>query len=498
MTTTNAAVRRYGHFIDGAWTDAATTSTITRRSPASGRLVAEFAEGTADDAKGAIAAARVAFDAGPWRRMTGADRGGALHSVAERIRGAAGRLARIEVEESGKTIRTARGDIQGAATHFEHAAGLAGQLHGETFNNLGDSLTGLNMREPVGVVGMIIPWNFPALILTQKLPYALAAGCSVVIKPSEITSGTACEIVAFCAEAGIPPGVVNMVTGTGSVVGQAIAESHQVDMVSFTGSTAVGRSVIAASAGNTKRLSLELGGKAATIVFADADLEDALDGVLFSITFNQGECCVSGTRLLVESSIADGFLARLVERAQRLRVGDPFDESTDIGALIHEEHLQKVLDMVAAGHEDGARLLTGGKRLTGRAFDAGNFIAPTIFDGVAPEARIFQQEIFGPVLSVTRFHGVEEAIGLANDTVYGLANSVWTKNVDTALTVARGLESGTVWVNTAIDGAPQLPLGGYKQSGYGREAGQMGMEEFTNVKSIQIRTGKRTPFYPVA
>ena len=487
-------VRQYGHHIGGRSFPA--QETIERFSPSTGELTATFAAGTADDVDRAVRAARAAFDDGAWSGLPGAERGRLLTEVARRIRQDSERLALIEVAETGKTIRTARGDILGAAGHFENAAGLAWQLRGESYDNLGPDLTAVNVREPVGVVGLIVPWNFPALILAQKLPYALAAGCTAVVKPAETTSGTACEIATLCGEVGIPDGVVNVVTGYGPVAGQALTEHADVDYVSFTGSTASGRRVVAASAGNLKRLALELGGKAATVVFADADLEDAVDGALFAITFNGGECCVSGTRLLIQSPVADAFLAELVRRAAALRVGDPYDESTDVGALIHPQHLERVLDYVRQGTEDGATLLTGGHRLTTEGRDAGQFLAPTIFDRVRPDARIFQEEIFGPVLSVTRFDTVEEAIALANDTVYGLANSVWTSDLRTAHRVSRKLRSGTVWINTTIDGAPQLPLGGYKQSGYGREAGQLGMEEFTNVKSIQTRTGSRTPAYP--
>lgn len=494
-TSTSATpARRYQHFIDGRW-EPGTGETIERRSPATGALVAHFAAGDADTTNRAIAAARHAFDHSGWPHVDGADRGRLLSAVANRIRSHHERLSHIEAEETGKSIRVARADITGVIGHFESAAGLAAGLHGESFE-LGADFTAVILREPAGVAGLIVPWNFPALILSQKLPYALAAGCTTVIKPSEATSGTACEIARLCQEAGLPPGVVNVVTGLGGVVGQAITESNDVDLVSFTGSTASGRKVIAASAGNIKRLSLELGGKAATIVFADADLEDAVDGALFAITFNQGECCVSGTRLLVQDSVADAFVDALVQRARTLAVGDPLAEGTDVGALIHEEHLNSVLGHIATGEEDGATLRTGGQRVHPAGCEDGFFLAPTVFDHVSPQARIFQHEIFGPVLSVTRFATPDDAIDLANDTIYGLANSVWTKNIDTAHYVSRRLRSGTVWVNTTIDGSPQLPLGGYKQSGYGREAGRIGLEEFTNVKTVQTRLGKRTPAYP--
>lgn len=491
--TTVDTVRRYGHFIGGSWRGAATQ--IDRRSPVNGKLVATFAEGTAEDVDAAVDAARAAFDGSDWPTLPGVERARLLHTVADAIRRDTDRLALIEVAETGKTIKTARSDLEGTANHFEFAAGLATTVHGESWDNLGSDLAAVNVREPVGVAALIVPWNFPALILAQKLPYALAAGCTVVIKPAETTSGTACELVRLCHEAGVPAGVVNLVTGYGPVAGQALTEHMDVDFVSFTGSTASGRRVVEASAGNLKRLSLELGGKAATIVFNDAELDDAVDAALFAITFNQGECCVSGTRLLVQSEIADDFVHELVSRARRLRVGDPYDEDTDIGALIHEQHLDRVLGFIKAGVEDGATLRTGGARIGEDASD-GTFLAPTVFDHVSPTARIFTEEIFGPVLSVTRFDTTDEAIELANAVTYGLANSVWTKNIDTAHQVTRRLRSGTVWVNTTIDGAPQLPLGGYKQSGYGRETGQHGMEEFTNLKSIQTRIGRRTPAYP--
>jgi acyl-CoA reductase-like NAD-dependent aldehyde dehydrogenase len=481
----DSPVRRYTHVIGGVDVPGS-GDPIERRNPATGALVAQFAGGTEADAEAAIAAARTAFDATGWASTPGLERGRILHRISERIREEVELLARIEVEETGKPIRLARGDIAGAADHFEYAAGLAAQLSGEFFA-LADDFTAVNVREPVGVVGLIVPWNFPALILAQKLPHALAAGCTVVVKPSELTSGTACEIVRICREAGVPDGVVNLVTGLGPVVGQAITESPYVDFVSFTGSTASGRKVLAASAGNLKRLSLELGGKAASIVFADADLDRAVEGALFAVTFNQGECCVSGARLLVEDTIADEFVVRLTEAAQQLKVGDPLDETTDIGALIHQGHLDSVLRYVAVGQEQGAELLLGGRRLDDDGQGAGLFVGPTLLDRVEPTAQVFQEEIFGPVLSITRFGTVQEAVDLANDTIYGLANSVWTGSPDTAHRVSRGLKSGTVWVNTTIDGAPQLPLGGYKQSGYGREAGKHGLEEFTNVKSIQTR-----------
>jgi acyl-CoA reductase-like NAD-dependent aldehyde dehydrogenase len=493
MTTITTEVRDHGHLI-GSRELNANGPRIDRHSPGTGALVARFAEGTAADADAAIAAAREAFDDGPWPHLSGAERARVLLSVAAAIRDRREELARIDAEEVGKPIRLARGDIDGAAGHFEYAAALAQELHGDAYSNMGAPYLGVVLREPVGVAGLIIPWNFPGLIYGQKVPYALAAGCAVVVKPSELTSGTALEMTRLAAAAGVPDGVVNVVTGYGVPVGQALVESPDVDFVSFTGSTATGRRIAEAAAPSHKRVSLELGGKGASVVFADADLEDAIDGALFAVFFNSGECCVAGSRLLVQDSIADELLDRLAERAGRLRVGPPLDESAEVGALIHEAHAEKVLGYVESARREGARLLTGGARMGGE-HAGGVFVEPTVFDEVRTDMTVFREEIFGPVLSAIRFRDVDEAIALANDTSYGLGNSVWTKDIDKALRMTRGLRSGTVWVNTTLDAGPQMPFGGVKASGYGREMGRAGLEEYTELKSCVIRTGKREPFY---
>ncbi|MCW2953140.1 MAG: sorbosone dehydrogenase [Conexibacter sp.] len=492
MSAITADVRTYGHLIGGE--EKPVEQLIDRVSPGTGQLVARFADGTVADAQQAIAAARAAFDDGPWRHTTGAERSRILLDLAAAIRERREQLALLDAEEVGKPIHLARGDIDGTIGHFEYAAALAQQLHGDVHTNLGPNYTGLTMREPVGVAGLIVPWNFPALIYSQKVPYALAAGCAVVVKPSEFTSSTAIEMTRLAAEVGVPAGVINVVTGYGMPVGQTLVDSPDVDFVSFTGSTATGQRVATGAAKTTKRVSLELGGKGATIVFEDADLDDAIDGALFAVFFNTGQCCVSGSRLLVQESIADEFLARLTRRAKELHVGPPTDEDARLGALIHEQHAEKVLGLIESAKQEGATLLTGGRRLEGELSD-GVFVEPTIIDGVRPDMRVFREEIFGPVLCAIRFRDAEEAIALANDTTYGLANAVWTKNIDTAMRLSHALRSGTVWVNTTIDGGPQLPIGGVKGSGYGREAGQAGLEEFTELKGCLIHTGKRVPYY---
>jgi acyl-CoA reductase-like NAD-dependent aldehyde dehydrogenase len=419
-----------------------------------------------------------------------------LGRVAELIDRDAAELASLDAEETGKPIRLAEGDIAGAAGLWRYAASLALTISGSTYTSNGPDFTGLVLREPIGVVGLIVPWNFPALILSQKLPFALAAGCTAVVKPSELTSSSAQHLMRLASEVGMPQGVIGMVVGDGRA-GQAIAEAEGIDLVSFTGSTATGRRVIAASAGNIKKLSLELGGNAANVVFADADLEDAAAGVVFGVNFNNGECCVSQPRLLVEDSIADEFVAEVARQTRMLRVGQPMDRTTDVGALIHAGHLQKVTSYIGGAAGEGGEVIVGGSRLTEGALARGQFVAPTVIDRVGPESAAFQDEIFGPVLTVTRFHDQDEAVRLANGVQYGLANSLWSKNVDTVLQVAKRLKSGTVYANTTIDAPPQMPFGGYKASGVGREMGQAGFEEFTELKSVNIRTGKRAGSFAI-
>jgi len=486
--------RNYRQFIGGRFVDGAGTGMIERRSPADGRLVARCAEGTPVDVDRAVEAARAAFEEGPWPRLSGLERAEVLNRLADLIRDSRERLARIEVEEAGKPIRFARGDIDGAVGLTRYAASLAMQMAGSVHTNIGAGRTALVMREAVGVVALVTPWNFPALILSQKVPFALAAGCTVVLKPSEFTSGSAFEIAALAAEAGVPPGAFNVVSGYGATVGDHLVAHPGIDFVSFTGSTRTGSRVVANTARHLVKSSVELGGKSANIVFADADLDAAVDGALTGVFFNNGECCVAGSRLFVHAPVADAFIARVVERSRRLKVGDPFDEDTDIGALIDAAHLAKVAGLVRTGIAEGAALVLGGN-IT--AAGGGHFHEATIFDRVEPGMTIFREEIFGPVLSVTRFETLDDAVRLANDTRYGLSNYVWSKDIDTVLTVARRLRSGWVQANTVIDGAPQLPLTGVKGSGFGYEMGEAGFEEFTQLKTLLIHSGPRVPVFPV-
>lgn len=496
MLTNTSNVREYKNLINGEWvTSSDSKETIERRSPATGKVVAQYPAGTKEDTLKAISMAKDAFEHGPWPRISGLERSRVLNRLAQLVRENLERLAIIEVEEVGKPIREARADIEGCIGQIEYAAGLAQQLHGESYNNLGEKHTALVVKEPVGVVGIITPWNFPALIYCQKMPFALAAGCTIVAKPSEFTSGTTLEISRLAEEAGVPKGVINVVTGLGGSVGQVLIDSPDIDHISFTGSTITGQKIMKGSAEFIKKVSLELGGKGANVVFSDANIEDAIDGTLFGVFYNQGEVCCATSRLIIEDSIADEFLEKLIKKAQKLKVGNPMEEDTDIGALIHEGHARKVLQYVESGRQEGAVLLTGGKYVDSSENKDQFFVEPTIFDRVHPSMKIFQEEIFGPVLSVTRFKTLEEGIALANQTSYGLSNAVWTKDLDKALVVSRSLQSGQVWVNSMIATGIQLPFGGYKGSGIGRELGINAVEEFTETKAINIHLGKRDLYY---
>ncbi|TGR27995.1 MULTISPECIES: aldehyde dehydrogenase family protein [unclassified Mesorhizobium] len=488
-------VREYENWIDGAW--AKSDRKVERKSPAHGELLARFAQSDESAVNAAIEGARKAFDnRSVWSAIPGAERAKALGRWVDLLTGEIDRLALIEAEEVGKPIRFAKAEVEWSIELARYAAALAWQIPGDLVSNIGDANLGLVTREPRGVIGMITPWNFPLVTLFQKLPFALAAGCTVVIKPSELTSGSTLEIARLAKEAGIPDGVINVVTGSGRTVGEMLTGHRKVDMISFTGSTAVGIRIAQRAAEQVKRVGLELGGKAANIVFADADIDAALDGILLGYVLNQGEECVQGTRLLVEDRVADTFLDKLVERSKKIRLGLPTDEKADVGALIHEKHMEQVLSYIQSGIDEGATLLLGGSRVTENGLGRGFYVAPTIFSDVTPDMTIFREEIFGPVLAVTRFTSVDQAIALANDTNYGLGNGVWTKDIDKAIRVSRELRSGTVYVNTFLETAVQMPFGGFKESGIGRENGLDGLLEFTEVKSTFIKLGQRPHALP--
>ena len=473
----------YQHYIDGQ--SVAADDRIERHSPGHwGVLVSTYAAGTAEAADQAIAAARRAFDDGPWPKTSGAERQAVLAKVAALLRRDAEELAYYEALESGKPIAQARDEIEWSAGIWDYAAALCRHLHGETTNTLGQATLGLTLREPIGVCGLVTPWNFPLLIASQKLPFALAAGCTAIVKPSEFTSATTLALAALLAEAGLPAGACNVVTGYGDPVGQRLAESEGVDLISFTGSTGVGRRVAAAAAGNLKKVALELGGKNPQLVFADADLDAAADAVLHGAFFNMGECCNAGSRALVEESVADDLVRRLTEAAANVKVGDPLDEATQVGAIINDKQLKQIDDAVSRAQAEGATIA-----FRGQSPESGRFSPLTILDRVTPEMHVAGFEVFGPVLSVVRVRDEAEALKIANSTSYGLSASVWTRDADRSLRLARGLKAGTVWVNTFLDGAPELPFGGYRQSGLGRELGPHSVLEYTETKTVTIHLG---------
>jgi len=482
-----AVPREFGFWMDGAWHQG--HDMFDRFSPGHGTAVTRIPKCSTADLNAAVAAARRAFEDRSWAGLSGADRAAVLLRTAALLRERCEEIAYWEVLENGKPIAQARGEIGHSIACFEVAAGAARLLHGESFNTLGDRLFGMVLREPVGVVGLITPWNFPFLILCERVPFILASGCTIVVKPSEVTSATTLILGEILTEAGLPKGVYNVVTGSGRTIGQALTEHPDVDMLSFTGSTSVGRSVVHAAAdSNFKKLGLELGGKNPIVVFADADLEDAADGAAFGVSFNTGQCCVSSSRLIVDRRVADEFEELLAAKMRKILVGDPLDETTQVGAITTDAQNRTILSYIDKGKAEGARVLTGGEALD---LGQGSYIAPTLFSGVTPGMSIARDEIFGPVLSSFAFDTVEEAIQLANDTVYGLAASVWTKNIDTALAATRRIRAGRFWVNTIMAGGPEMPLGGFKQSGWGREAGMYGVEEYTQVKSVHVEIGKR-------
>jgi betaine-aldehyde dehydrogenase len=491
-TTTNpplgADAGEFHLLIDGVEAAAATGEQFERYSPAHDVLVARYAKAGPVDVDRAVSAAQQAFREGPWPHRSGAARAGVLTAVGTLIQRDRQELARLETLESGKPISQALDEVDGAAELWLYAATLARHAYGDAHNHLGDDVLALVLNEPVGVVAVITPWNFPLLILSQKLPFALAVGCTAVVKPSELTPGTTLHLGRLLEEAGLDPGVVNMLTGHGDV-GAAMTAHPGVEMVSFTGSTRVGRQVAGTAGAQLKRVELELGGKNPQIVCADADLEAALDAVAFGVYFNAGECCNSGSRVLVDARVAESFQEQLVALSRTVPVGDPLDVSTKVGAITSDEQLASIEGYVAEGKSEGFDLLLGGSR---RPTQVGRFYEPTIFADVAPTASIAREEIFGPELTVIPFRNLDEAITIANSTMYGLSAGIWTSDLNAALTSARRLQAGTVWVNRWMDGYPELPFGGYKASGEGRELGRQAVSSFTQTKTIQLQVGPRS------
>ena len=480
------------HLIDGIWQGSADGATFDRVSPSHGMVVSRSARGGTAETEAAIAAARRTFDNGKWSRATGKQRSSFLLKMADLIEANVERMALLETLESGKPISQARGEVSGAADLWRYAAALARTLHGDSHNSLGEDMLAVVLKEPIGVVSIITPWNFPFWILSQKLPFALAAGCTCVIKPSEMTPSTTVILGELLIEAGLPAGVVNIVLGFGQPVGALMAEHASVDMVSFTGSTAVGKAISAAASGTLKKVALELGGKNPQVIFPDADLDAAADAITFGVYFNAGECCNSGSRIIVHEDIAETLVEKVVALSRKVAFGDPLNPETQVGAIISKAHQEKIAAYVRDAVASGAKLALGGEAVRHPGLP-GDFFRPTVITDVRPDMPIAREEVFGPVLAVLTFQTLEEAISLVNDASYGLSAGVWSENMHTCLAFARRVEAGTVWTNTWMDGFPEVAFGGFKQSGQGRENGRYGLDEFLEIKSVVMRIGKTRP-----
>ena len=479
--------------IDGKWVEASSGETFTTYDPATEEALAEVPAGGKEDVDRAVHAARRAFESGPWRRMTPSERGRCLWRLADLIERNAEDFAQLETLDNGKPLTVARAaDIPLVVDHFRYYAGWATKVEGETIpvSTAGLQVLNYTLREPVGVVGQIIPWNFPLLMAAWKLGVALACGNTVVLKPAEQTPLSALRLGELIEEAAFPAGVVNIVTGFGETAGAALAAHPDVDKVAFTGSTEVGHEIMKAAAGNLKRVSLELGGKSPNIVFADADLDAAAAGAASAIYFNHGQCCCAGSRLFIQKPVYDRLMPRLVEFSEKIKLGPGLDPSTDMGPLVSNDQFQRVNGFLASGAREGAKVATGGGRPD--SLKRGYFVSPTVFTDVRPDMKILREEIFGPVVCAIPFDDPAEVAAAGNDTTYGLAAAVWTRDIQKAHRMAETLKAGTVWINCYNMFDAASPFGGYKQSGFGREMGKAAIEMYTQIKSVWVNLGERT------
>ncbi len=476
------AVKTYQNYVNGQWVSATSGATFPVYDPSTEEVIAQVAEATPADVDKAVKAARAAFDSGPWPATTAQDRGRILFKLADKIRQNVPMLAELECRNTGKPIVEAEYDIGDVATCFEYYGGLANKVNGSVMPVPANALS-FTLREPVGVAGQIIPWNYPLLMAAWKLAPALAAGCTCVLKPAEQTPLTAMEFANWLEEAGLPPGVVNIINGAGEIAGAALVAHPGVDKIAFTGSAAVGKMIVKSAADTLKRVTLELGGKSPNMFFADADWEAAVDGALFGVFINQGEVCSAGSRILVEKKIYSKFVEAMTEKAKRIKLGPPLERDTKMGPLVSKEQYDRVSSYLELGKKEAKTAIGGGRA---KSFAKGFYVEPTIFYDVDNSARIAREEIFGPVASVIPFENEADAIQIANDTPYGLAGAVWTRDIYKAFRIVKSMRAGIIWVNHMQPTYVEAPWGGYKQSGFGRELGPWGLEEYLETKQVYV------------
>jgi len=478
--------RTYSNFIGGKWTESS-GGIIESHNPANRELVSRAAKSRPEDVAHAVEEARRAFDSGLWTSKRPAERAKVLREISDILRQETETLSVLLTLETGKPLADSKGELLNAANVLEYYASAARHIVGR-IPRYGSTDVSLVVHEPVGVCGLIVPWNSPISLLSWKLGPALASGCTVVIKPAGYTSGITMEFVKLLsAIEGLPPGVLNAITGPGESIGSELVKSPGVDKVSFTGSTETGRMIMEMAASNLKKVNLECGGKSADIIFDDANMEAALPSAVWSIFRSAGQSCNAGSRLLVQKTVYDTFMQGFREATSKIRIGNGLDPSTEMGPVVSESQLNRVLGYIKSGQDEGAHLTSGGKRLVNEDYSKGFFVQPTVFEGVERNMRIFQEEIFGPVLCVLPFEDEEDAISIANDTRFGLAGDVWSHNLSRIMKVSQGIRTGTLWVNRHLNPGPEVPFGGYKQSGLGRETGMEGLMEFLQTKHISLQ-----------